>query len=303
MTSSLQPDPSAIGRIPAPPFARLPDPEVMFAQRAKRLLALAEVSDLGAYLSFVAALAQAQHDIQSQLPEPSLPDEDALARAREFAMPPIDRSGLSLDPAVARTLDLMFDAAASIDKPKEAEVALGVVRQAGPGTVTAMIRNVLSEAIPADAIAEHAYVAGGLQAHVARLAARLDGEKLVRVSDGVCPACGGPPVSSLIVGWMGAEGARYCCCSLCGTFWNVVRIKCVLCSSTKGVGYREIDGGPGTIKAECCDTCHGYVKVFYQQKDVSLDPVADDIASLGLDLLLRDSEYRRGSFNPFLLGF
>ena len=101
---------------------------------------------------------------------------------------------------------------------------------------------------------------------------------------------------------MGAEGTRYCSCSLCGTLWNVVRVKCVLCGSGRGIGYQEIDGGPGTIKAECCDSCRGYVKIFYQQKDTALDPVADDIASLGLDILLQDGEYRRGSFNPFLLG-
>jgi FdhE protein len=31
--------------------------------------------------------------------------------------------------------------------------------------------------------------------------------------------------------------------------------------------------------------------------------VADDVASLGLDLLLRDSPYRRAGYNPFLLGY
>ena len=101
---------------------------------------------------------------------------------------------------------------------------------------------------------------------------------------------------------MEAEGTRYCSCSLCGTLWNIVRVKCVLCSSGKGIGYQEIEGGAGTIKAECCDNCRGYVKIFHQQKDAALDPVADDIASLGLDLLLRNGRYRRGSFNPFLLG-
>jgi FdhE protein len=303
MTSSVQPDPSAIGRVPSPPLARLPDPEAMFERRAQRLQAIAEVSDLAPYLRFVAGLAGVQHNIQAQMPEPVLPDEASIARAREFAMPPLERSSLALDDAVIATLDLMFDGASAIDKPKEAETALKVVKAAAPETTAAMIGNVLSEAIPADAIAEHIYIAAGLQVHFARLASRLDASRLVRVGDGLCPSCGGPPVSSLVVGWMGAEGARYCCCSLCGTLWNVVRIKCVLCSSTKGIGYREIEGGPGTIKAECCDSCHGYVKVLYQQRDVSLDPVADDIASLGLDLLLRDSEYRRGSFNPFLLGF
>ena len=107
----------------------------------------------------------------------------------------------------------------------------------------------------------------------------------------------------MVVGWKGAHGARFCACALCATMWNVVRIKCTLCGSTKGIGYQEIDGGAGTVKAETCDSCHGYVKILHQHRNPSLDPVADDVASLALDLLLREDEYRRGSVNPFLLGY
>lgn len=57
------------------------------------------------------------------------------------------------------------------------------------------------------------------------------------------------------------------------------------------------------VKAETCDNCHGYVKVLYQTKDSGLEPLADDVASLGLDLLVREGGYRRGSFNPFLIGY
>ena len=34
-----------------------------------------------------------------------------------------------------------------------------------------------------------------------------------------------------------------------------------------------------------------------------IDPVADDVASLGLDLLMQDTEYRRAGFDPFLIGY
>jgi FdhE protein len=82
-----------------------------------------------------------------------------------------------------------------------------------------------------------------------------------------------------------------------------VRVKCLACGSTKGIGYQEVDGGAGTIKAETCDECSSYVKILYQHKDVGLDPIADDVASLGLDLLLRDGAYRRAGLNPYLLGY
>ncbi|WP_201829239.1 formate dehydrogenase accessory protein FdhE [Microvirga zambiensis] len=299
---SIAPNPASIGRIPAPPFARLPDPRRLFEARRERLEFLAQTSALAPYLRFIAGIAAGQNAIQDELPEPQLPPADEIDRAREFGMPPLDRNRIELDDILSETLSRLFDAVRPLAKPDEAQAALDRVSAAEPAQMRDFVRSVLADEIPADALAEHVYVAAGLQVHFARLAAKLDKDRLPRIGDGTCPCCGGPPTSSLVVGWMEAEGTRYCSCSLCGTLWNVVRVKCVLCSSGKGIGYKEIEGGPGTIKAECCDNCRAYVKIFYQQKDMALDPVADDIASLGLDLLLKDSEYRRGSFNPFLLG-
>jgi FdhE protein len=45
------------------------------------------------------------------------------------------------------------------------------------------------------------------------------------------------------------------------------------------------------------------VKILYQNRDTALDPVADDVASLGLDATMRDTEWRRAGFDPFLVGF
>jgi FdhE protein len=166
-----------------------------------------------------------------------------------------------------------------------------------------MLRDVLADSIPVETLADHVYVAAALQVHFARATAKLDPEALVPIGDGVCPSCGGAPVASAIVGWKDAHGTRFCTCSLCATQWHVVRIKCVLCGSTKGITYQEVDGGDANVKAETCETCHGYVKILHQHKDPTLDPVADDIGTLNLDLLLRANGYRRGTVNPFLLGY
>lgn len=295
-------DPTNIGEVSAPPFARLPDPTLLFAHRAQRLNALAEGHQLGPYLRFLAALAKAQYDVQDGLADPEVPDTETRERAREFAMPPLDR-GKFIHATALETLDRLVSAAASIDKPQAAAGALDRLTGAGPSDREDMMRNVLADTIAMEALAEHIYVAAALQVHFARLASRLDALTLVPVGDGACPVCGSPPVSSLIVGWHGAHGARFCACSLCATLWNYVRIKCTLCGSTKGIGYQEIEGGSGTVKAETCDSCRGYVKILHQHKDPALDPTADDVATLGLDLLVREGGYRRGSFNPFLIGY
>jgi FdhE protein len=166
-----------------------------------------------------------------------------------------------------------------------------------------MVHALLADRVPAEALAEHVFVAAALQVQFARLAAQLDAAALVPIGDGACPACGGPPAASMVVGWKGAHGSRFCACALCGTLWNYVRIKCTLCGSTEGIGYQEVEGGAGTVKAETCDHCHRYVKILQQQKDAAVEPLADDVASLGLDLLVRELGYRRGAFNPFLMGY
>ncbi|MDY0883671.1 formate dehydrogenase accessory protein FdhE [Dongia soli] len=304
---ALQPDPSNIGGVQQPPFVRLPDPASLFDMRARRFTALAEANAFGAstlkpYLLFLSNLGQVQHAIVASLPEPVLPTPDAIEWARSFEMPPIDRGSFVADAVAEMTLERFIAGAGNIDMPESA-AALETLRQADTATRHDLMRNVLADAIPVEALSGHIFVALALQVHFARLAAGLDAKRLVPVGDGACPCCGGPPVSSLIVGWPTAHGARYCACSLCATLWNYVRIRCTQCGSTKGIAYQEIDGGSGTVKAETCDNCHAYVKVLYQDKEPSLEPVADDVASLGLDILMQEGPYRRGAVNLFLLGY
>jgi FdhE protein len=296
-------DPIPIGEIAAPPFVRLPNPLTLFATRSLRFRTLAEGHQLAPYLLFLAAISECQHRIQKDLPESDLPAQDARARAHEHAMPPLDRTGFKADAALDATLDRLLALAATIDMPDNARTAIERARGADAVARDDMVRAVLADAIPVETLADHVYIAAALQVHFARLSARLDPAALVPIGDGVCPACGGAPVASAIVGWKGAHGTRFCTCSLCATQWHVVRIKCVLCESTKGIAYEELDSGPDTVKAETCESCHCYVKILHQHKNPQLEPVADDVATLGLDILLRETGYRRGAVNPFLLGY
>ena len=294
-----------IGEVATPPFVRLPDPVTHFRQRAQRFMALSKDNPLGPYLYFLAGLAEAQHRIQDGLPEPDLPALDARERSREFAMPPLDRGKFTADAAFDSTLDRLFAISTEIEMPDTARLALDRATRLDAAGRYAMVRGVLSDSVAIEQLAEHVYVAAALQVHFARLASRLDDKRLVPVGEGACPCCGGAPVSSMVVGWKGAQNTRFCACSLCATLWHTVRIKCTLCGSTEGISYQEIEGGPGAgkVRAETCDKCRCYVKILQQQLDPALDPVADDVATLGLDLLVRESGYRRGAVNPYLLGY
>jgi FdhE protein len=292
-----------IGEVAEPPFARLPDPSTLFQARAERFQALSTQHELAPFLRFLAGISSCQHQLQDGLPDADLPADEDRERAREHAMPPLDRGRFTADAAFDATLGRLLQLAEAVEMPEPARAALDRVIAADAAARIAMARAVLANEIPVADFADHVFVAAALQVHYARLASRLEAKRLVPVGDGACPACGGAPVSSMVVDWPGAHNSRFCVCSLCATRWHYVRIKCTLCGSTKGISYREVEGGGGTIWAETCESCGGYVKILHQHKNVALDPVADDVASLGLDLLLRESEYRRGSVNLFLLGY
>jgi FdhE protein len=300
---NIAPDPTAIGNVATPPFVRLPDPYDLFARRAARFRAYGEGHDLAPYMAFLAGLADIQAQIQAGLPAPAMPEAQAVARARQNKMPPLDRSRLAADPTFDATLARLIAAAQSLAMPEPAGIALRELARADAGMLRMMCQNVLADSIPIEGLASHAFVAAALQVHFARLAARLDPESLVAIGDGLCPVCGGPPISTVIVGWENARGTRFCACSLCATLWNYARVKCAVCGSSKDVAYQEVAGGAGTIKAETCGTCRSYVKILHQHTDPGLDPVVDDVGSLGLDLLVRELGFSRGGLNPFLLGY
>jgi len=301
--SSIEPDPSVIGNIAKPPFVRLPDPARLFADRAARFRALATGHQLEAYLRLLAGISQVQSDIQHGLPEPDMPDEATIARAAEHKFPPLDRSTFNADKAFDETFERLLAGAAPLDMPREARSALERVQAADRDARNMLLHNVLADAIPFEALAEHVFVAAALQVHFVRLASQLDEKSLIDLGHGICPSCGGAPSSTMIVGWTGADGTRFCSCSLCGTLWNYIRVQCTLCGSNKKMQYQEVEGYEGVIKAEVCEDCRGYVKMMYQQKNRDLDPVADDVATLGLDILVQELGFRRGGVNPFLIGY
>ena len=112
--------------------------------------------------------------------------------------------------------------------------------------------------------------------------------------------CSALPVASIVRADKAYQGYRYLHCSLCATEWHLVRVKCSQCESTAGIHYHSIEGGSAGVRAESCDSCKTYRKICYQEQDMAVEPVADDLASLALDLLMTDAGFHRGSGNPLL---
>ena len=205
--------------------------------------ALAAGHLLAPYLRFLASLSDIQHRLQDGLAQPDRPNEGDGKRAREFGMPPLDRGRFISDAAFEATLERLLTLAEAIDMPEPARAALARTKAGDDAARAAMVRAVLTDAIPVEQLADHLFVAAALQVHFARQAAHLNGKDLVPVGNGVCPACGAPPVASMIVGWSGSNNTRFCACSLCTTQWNYVRIKCTLCGSTEAISYKHVEDG------------------------------------------------------------
>lgn len=296
-------EPMSIGEVANPPFAVLPTPGTLFKRRADRFATLAPGHALEPYLRFLSKLSEAQHAAQADGPALERPSRDALELAQKHAMPPFSLAGLDLDAALDATLMQIIKVVDVSEAPQATRTAMAAIDEAGAEGRAKLFEAVIDDEIPEDKIAEHVFAAAALQVHVARLASGLDASRLQRVADNACPACGGAPVSSMIVGWEGTHGARFCTCSICATHWHVPRIRCLACGTEKGVAYHSIDGSAGTIMGETCEACSSYVKMLHQHKDPALDPVADDVASLDLDMTLAKESWQRASVNPFLMGY
>jgi FdhE protein len=55
------------------------------------------------------------------------------------------------------------------------------------------------------------------------------------------------------------------------------------------------------VCAQCCDDCRHNLKVVQMDKDAHAEPVADDLASLTLDLRVADTGAQRHAVNLMLL--
>ena len=300
--SELKPDPDKIGISGSVPFVRLPNPDTVFAARADRLRAAAPGHPLEGYLRLVAQVAEAQTAVQADL-RARRPAVDATelsadeALRVEHGMPPLSRHVIEADGTFHDSLDALMDGLDLAQAPEPSRAALASLRAASREDRLDLAVQVFEGAFPLERVAECLFVSAALQVCLAERAARLDASALKPVADGVCPACGGAPVASLVVAWTPADKARYLSCSLCGTLWNHVRIRCTACGSGEGISYYGLDEVSKDVQVETCTTCHSYIKHLHQHRAPMLDPVADDIASYGLDLKITEEGFRRAGLN------
>jgi FdhE protein len=278
---------------------RLPDLATVFARRAARLAALAPAHELEGFLRLMASLVSAQHTALADLPPGRLPGAGEIAGAGRAGHAPLDPTMWKRDASWQAALTSILERADRSMLPAAGQAARDALAAASHDERETLADRFLGGDIGQVDAAKMIFVVAALQVSWTRMAALMDVGELPPTESGECPVCGSPPVAGVVAPGGTKFGHRHLHCSLCATAWRYVRVRCVNCGSTDKISYRQL-AGTSFLRAECCEACHGYSKVFYLESARVVEPLADDLGSMGLDVLVGEEGFSRVA-NPFLL--
>lgn len=276
----------------------------VFAARALRLRALAQGHAMADFLRFVAELADAQHRRLGAAQALKLPSAEQIEAAARVGRPPLPAELWPRDPAWREDLRaLLQDLCTRLPDGPARDAARRVIALPDE-TLELQASRLLGGVMLGLDMAAAPLIAAGLQLHFIRLVQQTQAAQqqahpqlpaFGHIDDPtVCPCCGSRPVASLMRVGTDLAGARYLACGLCATQWYYVRIKCAHCQSTRGISLQRLvehdeagqPASPPVVEAETCSACGHYLKLVHQERELGAEPLADDLASLTLDLLL-----------------
>jgi FdhE protein len=292
----------------------LPDRRTVFAERALRLRQLAAGHALHDYLMLMAVVCDAQHDRLQRRPDVALPTDEQIDLARLSGYPLLNTANWARSPVwrvelralLAQVLEKLPD-----DSPAHAGVDAVIalpddaLEQQADRLLAGVTLNLNMAAAP--------LIAAGLQLYWTHLVTATKAAHKhpfdLPFEPNHCPCCGGLPSASITKVRGQLEGQRYLQCALCSAQWHYMRVKCANCGSIEGIHYRalqhvsqeEPSEDRAAVEAETCDQCHHYLKIMHMASDTNVEPMADDLATLTLDLLVSGTEYQRYGTNLLLL--
>ncbi|WP_273029519.1 formate dehydrogenase accessory protein FdhE [Massilia timonae] len=317
-TQLLSPEEIAVRSGQQMPYLHLPVRAELFATRETRLRELAAGHAMRDFLLFAAELAHVQHEVLQDYPEVALPSGDDLVAAGRAAQAPLPAPLWPRDPAWRAAFRRMLELLVPRLAGSPAQAAVQALLAASDDHLEGQAELLLQGAAGLDMSAAP-LVAAGLQVywtHMVLAVQQAHGaarqEPFGRTLDvTLCPCCGSLPTSSITRLDASGSNFRYLNCALCSTQWHMVRVKCSHCQSTKGIHYHSLqavatdgaqeDTAQASVQAETCDECGHYLKIVRMERDLHVDPVADDVATLTLDILVSEAGYQPHGVNLLLL--
>ena len=276
------------------PLLFYPLPNTLYIHRAERLRSLAKQSPLSDYLNFCASIAERQANIVKHKPI-----QMDLADALHQDQPPLSLDALPLTTIWQDYLTLLLTSFAQTTS--EIAQTIEQLQQNSVQQLQDKALSLLTGKFEQVAGNESLFIWSALSVYYSQLASQIKGTAIAENTDKhwFCPVCNSLPVDSVIQ--LGNNsGLRYLHCSLCESEWYVPRIKCTSCDNMQDIQYFSLENELAAIKTECCEVCHGYLKILDQDKDPHIEVVADDIASLILDMKTEEEGFAKSGMNPFV---
>lgn len=283
------------------PILLFANPKNIYQRRTARLEALAKNSPLGDYLRFAAKISTAQLEILTQQPLPQQAQlEEISCSCTALANNPFYGIHWKRSEDWLKILMLLLEKI----KPDANELTLATIEwleKAHSDQINQLADYLLAQQYEKVSSDKAVFIWAALSLYWLQLVQQIPHNAELKNTENLhcCPICNAPPVASVIQ--LGAtQGLRYLHCSLCETEWNVVRAKCSQCDQTNNLEYWVLDNEFSAVRTETCEDCYTYLKVMYQEKDPYLEPIADDLSSIFLDIEMESKGFSRSGLNPFM---
>ena len=276
------------------PAVLFANPKNLYQRRAKRLRDLAQNHPLSDYLLFAADIVESQLSTLERNPLPPQQFEQLNniepLNAKTFKRNSIWREYLT------EILDEI--------KPKANEQVAATIEfleKASSTELEEMANKLLAQEFNLVSSDKAVFIWAALSLYWLQAAQQIPHNSQVENAENLhlCPVCGSLPVASIVqIGT--SQGLRYLHCNLCESEWNLVRAQCTNCNSHDKLEMWSLDEELALVRAETCGSCESYLKIMFQEKDPHVEPVADDLASIFLDIEMEEKGFARSGLNPFV---
>lgn len=282
----------------APPLL-FSNPKNLYQRRAARLRELAQDHPLADYLLFAAAIADAQLALLESMPIPQDPRLQALS-GEQLANKPLNVKNWQRDPIWRKLLTALLEKL----KPSANDQILTTIEwleKAADSELEELADNVLAQEFATISSDKAVFVWAALSLYWLQLVQQIPHNAKQESTENLhcCPVCNTAPTASL-VHFGSQQGLRYLHCALCESEWNMVRSQCSNCGQNKELDYWSIDDYMAAIRSESCGSCKSYLKIMFQEKEPKVEVIADDLASLFLDMEMEEKGFMKSGLNPFI---
>ena len=218
-------------------------------------------------------------------------------------MPPLAADGHRRDPAWRDGLALLLDSFDDSAMPPQVQAVVARLRARDADAIETLADEFLHGDVDAADAGAVLYVAAALQVYFTR-----HGREPACIGAAIVAAARAVPVLRIDADRRAGDGDRADAGRALSLLFAVRRPRGITsarsaspAASHAPISLEGIEGDAGIVKAETCDDCHTYAKMIYQAQDMKADPFADDLASLGLDVLVAEAGWSRHAPNPLLL--